>query len=88
MPTIEGIRALSHVNTEFEPILNSGSPILAAWDENTNIPQVRAMIQSIKYATPKVDPTTLPYLQEDIQIPVRDNRTTEIRVYKPREEST
>ncbi|KAH0524928.1 hypothetical protein TsFJ059_007367 [Trichoderma semiorbis] len=87
MLTIEEICALSDVNPEFELILKSGSPILAAWDENTNIPQVRAMIQSMKDAAPKIDPATLPYLQEDIQIPVRDNRTTEIRVYKPREES-
>ncbi|KAL7932782.1 Alpha/Beta hydrolase protein [Trichoderma chlorosporum] len=87
MLTVKEIRALSDVNPEFEPILNSGSPILTAWDLNTDIFQVRAIIQAMKEAAPKVDPATLPYLQEDIQIPVRDNRTIDIRVYKPREES-
>ncbi|KAL7946443.1 Alpha/Beta hydrolase protein [Trichoderma barbatum] len=87
MLTIEEIRALSDVNPEFEPILNSGSPLLASWDFNTNIHQFRAMIQAGRDAAPKIDPSTLPYLQEDIQIPVRDDRSLDARVYRPREES-
>ncbi|PTB62945.1 alpha/beta-hydrolase [Trichoderma citrinoviride] len=82
MLSIEEIRALAEVNPEFAPILNSGSPLLASWDSTTNIPQVRAMIQAAK--APQPDPATLPYLQEDIRIPVRDGRTVAVRVYKPR----
>ncbi|KAH0493954.1 hypothetical protein TgHK011_000594 [Trichoderma gracile] len=84
MLSVEEIRALSEVNPEFAPILKSGSPLLASWDSTTNIPQVRAIIQAAKDASPKLDPATLPYLQEDIRIPVRDDRTVAARVYKPR----
>ncbi|KAM0248662.1 hypothetical protein ACHAQJ_009369 [Trichoderma viride] len=88
MLIIEEIRALSEVNPEFVPILNSGSPFLQGWSADTNISQVRAMMQAGKDAAPKVDPATLPYLQEDISIPVRDNRSVGVRIYRPRGDST
>lgn len=62
--------------------------MLTPWDLDTNIPQLRAIIQAGKDAAAKVDPATLPYLQEDIRIPVRDNRSVAARVYKPRGELT
>lgn len=65
-------------------ILNSGSPLLIPWGTVTDIPQIRAMLQAAKDATPKADPATLPYTLEDISIPVRDNRSVGGRVYRPR----
>lgn len=61
---------------------------MTPWDLNTNLPQIRTIIQAAKDAAPKIDPATLPYLQEDISIPVRDNRSIDVRVYKPRGGST
>lgn len=69
-------------------IFNSGSPLLTPWGTITDIPQIRAMLQTAKDAAPKADPATLPYTQEDISIPVRDNRSVGGRVYKPRDDSS
>ncbi|KAM0463949.1 hypothetical protein ACHAO4_000674 [Trichoderma viride] len=88
MLTIEQIRALSKVNPEFEPIFNSGSPILIPWGTITDVPQIRAMLRAAKDAIPKADPATLPYTQEDISIPVRDNRSVGGRVYRPKGDSS
>ncbi|KAL6855845.1 Alpha/Beta hydrolase protein [Trichoderma novae-zelandiae] len=43
-----------------EEVLNSASPLLASWDETTNIPQYRAMTQAAKEAAPRIDPVTRP----------------------------
>lgn len=58
--------------------------MLAGWNMQTNIPQLRQIIQKFRAAQPAPDPSHLPYSQEDIQIPVRDGRTTAARVYRPK----
>lgn len=50
----------------------------------TDIPMIRSMIEQFRASQPPPDPFYLPYSQEDIQIPVRDGRTTGARIYKPK----
>ncbi|KAK5990716.1 AB hydrolase superfamily protein B1A11.02 [Cladobotryum mycophilum] len=84
MLSIEEIRALGDVDPEFEVILKSGSPFLAGWNSDTNIPQLRSIIAKAKEAQPKPDLASLAYTQEDIEVPVRDDGKVVVRVYKPR----
>lgn len=64
--------------------MGSGHPMLAGWNMQTNIPQLRKIIEQFKASQPPKDPFYLPYSQEDIAIPVRDGRTTSARVYRPK----
>ncbi|CAM1506887.1 Fc.00g065280.m01.CDS01 [Cosmosporella sp. VM-42] len=84
MRTVEETRALGEVHPEFEPILKSGNPMLAAWTMDTNIFEIRDLIAQMRKAQPEVDPATLSYTTEDIQIPLRDGFQVAARTYKPR----
>ena len=59
--------------------------MLNAWTLDTDLQAFRAMIAQMRQSQQKPDPASLPYTQEDFQVPVRDAHKTTVRVYKPRE---
>lgn len=59
--------------------------MLAGWNMSTDIHQIRAAISQMRATKPKPDPATLPYIEQDIEIPVRDGSRIAARVYKPRD---
>ncbi|KAF7543144.1 hypothetical protein G7Z17_g10969 [Cylindrodendrum hubeiense] len=85
MLTIEETRALSEVHPEFKPIIESESSMLGSWAMDTDIHAMRDMIAYMREMRPKPDPKSLPYLTEELKIPLRDGFEVNARVYKPRD---
>lgn len=59
--------------------------MLLGWDMDTDIPFIRDVIAHSRSFNPPVDPSTLPCLESDISIPVRDDRSVAARIHKPRQ---
>ena len=58
--------------------------MLRRWTMDTDVPKTRTIIANMRQSQAKPDPASLPFTEEDIQIPVRDGRSTGARVYIPR----
>ncbi|KAK7459000.1 MutS domain V [Colletotrichum acutatum] len=86
MLSIEEILALAEPNAEFIE-LQSESPIrVGAWNKDTDIQQIRGIMANVLEAklAAKPDPSTLPYVEEDVHITVGDGASIAVRIHKPR----
>ncbi|KAF4458489.1 sterigmatocystin biosynthesis lipase esterase STCI [Fusarium albosuccineum] len=87
MLTVEETRALGNIPPELQPLLQH-NPMLQAWNMDTDIHAMRALMAQIRESKPKPDPETLSYQTEDFQIPLRDGFKVDARVYRPKSSSS
>lgn len=66
-------------------IIKSENPRLGSWSMETDIHQIRDMMDWMRETKPKPDPKSLSYLTEELKIPLRDGFEVDARVYKPRD---
>ncbi|KXH57760.1 hypothetical protein CSAL01_05911 [Colletotrichum salicis] len=86
MLSVEETLALAEPNAQFTE-LQRVSPIrVGAWNKDTDINQIRGIMAKVLEAklAAKPDPSTLPYVEEDINITVRDGASIAVRIHKPK----
>ncbi|KAF9879729.1 hypothetical protein CkaCkLH20_02540 [Colletotrichum karsti] len=87
MLSIEETLALGSPSPEWEEAIKANPVPVGGWTMETDINQLREMIAKVhamkRAAAPDV--SDLPYVKEDIQIPVRDGALLVARIHKPRD---